>query len=214
MSDVEWVEPYMAVVRLEKLWGIPRSFVEEIVRNVIDGGRVEVRAVPQYQYIPQIVTGRVRMVSNTLYAWGYQQLELNWKDLVTDGRKLIPSYLSVVNPTSIFKKAPEAEIKEAIRAVYDLARSNKQKPPNIKEIIEPSKTPCAARVSTPAVSTFKNWLGRKNLRNSAEGRARRSRANATRNAPSVLGHFPLLSSFFQGHLATFLFSRSYLRVRW
>lgn len=137
MSDVEWVEPYMAVVRLEKLWGIPRSFVEEIVRNVIEGGRVEVRAVPQYQYIPQIVTGRVRMVPNTLYAWGYEQLELNWKDLLRDGRKLIPSYLSVVNPTSIFRKAPEAEIKEAIRAVYDLARSNKQKPPNIKEIIEP-----------------------------------------------------------------------------
>ena len=96
MSDIEWVEPYMAAVRLQQLWGLPfLTDVEQIVRNVIEGGRVEVRAVRRYERIPQIVTGQVRLLPNSLSAWDCEQLELDWNGLLADGRKLIPTYIGL-----------------------------------------------------------------------------------------------------------------------
>jgi hypothetical protein len=43
MRAIEWVSLYEAVVRLQAFWGIPPSIAEDIVRNVVHGGSVEVR---------------------------------------------------------------------------------------------------------------------------------------------------------------------------
>jgi hypothetical protein len=97
MSSIEWISPYVAVPRLESLWNILSLDAEQIVRNVIEGGRVEVRGVPHHQQVPQIVTGKVSLHSNSFSTWGYVNLELDWNGLLEEGRKLLPSWISALS---------------------------------------------------------------------------------------------------------------------
>ena len=56
MPTIEWVSLNVAVERLRSLWGIPPLIAEDIVRNVIQGGKVDVRAVTLGRLVPQIIT--------------------------------------------------------------------------------------------------------------------------------------------------------------
>jgi hypothetical protein len=95
MSSIEWVSPYVAVTRLENIWKIPLSDVEQIVRNVIEGGRVEVRAIRGYQWVSQIVTGQIQLLPGGLWAADYKDIEIDFKGLLKEGRKLIPSFYKI-----------------------------------------------------------------------------------------------------------------------
>jgi len=138
MHSIEWVSLSEAIVRLQTFWGIALSIAEEIVRNVVHGGRVEVRATRRYQLVPQIVTGQVKLSQRGLWTADYENIEIDWRGLVLEGRKLVPSWISVITPT--LNKASAAMIKDAIQAVYDEAETNNSKPPNVREIVEPVQT--------------------------------------------------------------------------
>jgi hypothetical protein len=143
MSDIEWVSLYFAVARLEDHWGIPSFIAQQIVRNVVEGGRAEVRAVQRYQLVPKIVTGRIRLTRDHLFSEeDFKQIEIDWNGLLVNGYSLLPNeYFMVPNDRSIvtcnFRNAPDPKIINAIRQVYNDARLAGQKPPNIKEIIKP-----------------------------------------------------------------------------
>jgi hypothetical protein len=134
VSNIEWVSVYLAVTQLGTLWSIPFDVAEQIVRNVIEGGRVEVRAVPHGHIVPVILTERVQFLLNSLYARGHDDLEIDWNGLLVEGRKLIPIGM-VVTPR--FGSASKDTIIREIRAVYDEAENTNGKPPNIREIIAP-----------------------------------------------------------------------------
>jgi hypothetical protein len=114
MPAIEWISPYGAVARLQELWGITPSVVEEIVRNVVQGGKVEVRAVQRGHFVPQIVTGQIQLSPYSLFATDYEDTEIDWNGLVEEGRKLIPSW-QVPRPTKQ-KRSPPRKRRASIAA--------------------------------------------------------------------------------------------------
>jgi len=80
--------------------GDPPAIAEDIVRNVVHGGRVEVRAVARYQQVPQIVTGQIRLFEGSLWATDYDAAEIDWNGLVVEGRKIVPAHLVVLDTSS------------------------------------------------------------------------------------------------------------------
>jgi hypothetical protein len=97
MPDIEWVSLYLAIAQLENLWRIPQLIAEQIVRNVVDGGKVEVRGIPRYQLIPKIITGQIRLLPNSLFAPDYEDIEIDWNGLLVNGRMLVPSWIHVAS---------------------------------------------------------------------------------------------------------------------
>jgi hypothetical protein len=97
MPDNEWVSLYDAVNRLEILWGITRSIAEEILRNAIKSGKVEVRGKSVYSIIPEIITdvGSIFFPRNSLLS-AYENIEIDWNGLLVTARKLVPSWINVV----------------------------------------------------------------------------------------------------------------------
>jgi hypothetical protein len=112
MSSIEWVSPYVAVTRLENIWKIPLSDVEQIVRNVIEGGRVEVRAIRGYQWVSQIVTGQIQLLPGGLWAADYKDIEIDFKGLLKEGRKLIPSFYKISDIQMAMPPKQRSRIKE------------------------------------------------------------------------------------------------------
>ena len=109
MSAIEWVLLYEAVTRLGNLWGIPSSIAEEIVRNVLKGGEVEVRGVARGQQVPQIITEQLRQIITEqlrlfpnllvpLVSPDWEWIEIDWNGLVVHGRKLVPHWIEVTEP--------------------------------------------------------------------------------------------------------------------
>lgn len=100
MPTIEWVSLNVAVERLRSLWGIPPLIAEDIVRNVIQGGKVDVRAVTLGRLVPQIITEQIRseLVPNALFAVNYENIEIDWNGLLVHGRKLIPTWIHVPEP--------------------------------------------------------------------------------------------------------------------
>jgi hypothetical protein len=94
---IEWVELSIAVERLERDWGIPRKIAEEIVRNALRIGKVQVRGVARYELVPQIITEKIgpALDRNYLSSQDWDQIEIDWKALLAHGRKLIPSWIKV-----------------------------------------------------------------------------------------------------------------------
>ena len=101
--------------------GDPPAIAEDIVRNVVHGGRVEVRAVARYQQVPQIVTGQIRLFEGSLWATDYDAAEIDWNGLVVEGRKIVPAHLVVLD-TSSADRTPRKQMarERAERAIKDL----------------------------------------------------------------------------------------------
>jgi hypothetical protein len=98
MHAIEWVSIFSeAVVRLRTDWDIPSSVAEDIVRNVVQGGRVEIRATHRYRasLVPQIVTGKIQLSQAGLWAPDYETIEIDYNGLFEEGLKLIPSWIHV-----------------------------------------------------------------------------------------------------------------------
>ena len=132
MPSIEWVSLYGAVGRLESLWGIPQSIAEQIVRNVLQGGKVEVRGVPRYAQVPQIITEQIRsaLLPNVLSARDYEDIEIEVNGLIAHGRKLIPSWICVAElPTT--RKGSSHKRDRAAQAIKDLWP---QGPPDPKDL--------------------------------------------------------------------------------
>jgi hypothetical protein len=119
MHVIEWVSLYEATERLQTYWGIPLPLAEELVRNVVHGGRVEVRATRGYQLIPQIVTGQIQLSQAVLLAADYENIEIDWNGLLEEGRKLLPSWTHVQQYPAI-KKGPRPKRDQATQAIKDL----------------------------------------------------------------------------------------------
>jgi hypothetical protein len=100
MPAIEWVSLFVAVARLENLWSVPRLIAEGIVRNVLQGGTVEVRGVARYQQVPQIITEQIRtaLSPNYLVSPDWESIEIDWNGLLMHGRKLIPGWIEVTEP--------------------------------------------------------------------------------------------------------------------
>jgi hypothetical protein len=100
MASIEWISLFDAVVRLEALWGIPRPIADDIVRNVVEGGAVEVRGVARFQRVPQIITEQIRtaLSPNSWVSRDWESIDIDWNGLVMHGRKLIPSWIEVTEP--------------------------------------------------------------------------------------------------------------------
>jgi hypothetical protein len=116
MPAIEWISLYGAVARLQELWGITPLVVEQIVRNVVQGGKVEVRAVLRGQLVPQIVTGQVQLHPNQLSAADYQDVEIDRNGLVEEGRKLIPSWQEIVPRPTKQKRSPSRKRRASMAA--------------------------------------------------------------------------------------------------
>ena len=133
MPVIEWISLYGAVPRLQELWGVPPVVVEQIVRNVVQGGKVEVRAVKRGQLVPQIVTGQIELVPNLLVVWDHQDAEIDWNGLVEEGHKLIPSCQEIVQrPTKPDHRLVSAERRSPRRkqAQGDQAAGRRQGQPD------------------------------------------------------------------------------------
>ena len=136
MSEIDWVSPDMAAVRLANFWGIPLSVAEEIVRNVIEGGRVEVRARRRgrFQQVSQIVTGQIQLLQDSLWAMDYDNIEMDWNGLVVEGRKLVPSYLVVLDTTDAKstqrKRLARERAQRATDALYPAGVPDQSTEPN------------------------------------------------------------------------------------
>jgi hypothetical protein len=94
MFNIEWVSLYLAVARLENLWRISRWDAEQIVRNVVESGKAEVRGAPPYQTIFKVLTGQIRLSSYSLSTADYANIEIDWHGLLEHGRMLVPSDIS------------------------------------------------------------------------------------------------------------------------
>jgi hypothetical protein len=95
MPAIEWVSLYIAATRLAGLWKIPQSIAEEIVQNVVEGGKIDIRGSAAYQQVPKIITGKIRFFSKGLFVSDFSDVEIDWNGLVEEGSKLIPSWIRV-----------------------------------------------------------------------------------------------------------------------
>ena len=116
MPAIEWISLDGAVARLQGLWGITPMVVEQIVRNVVNGGKVEVRAVQRGHLVPQIVTGQIQLAPNLLFATDFEDIEIDWNGLVEEGRKLIPSWQEIVPRPTKQKRSPHRKRRASIAA--------------------------------------------------------------------------------------------------
>jgi hypothetical protein len=101
MANSEWVSLcYDAAARLQNLWGIPLIIAEQTVRNVVLSGKVAVRGMPRHQLVYRIITEEIRPIlfENSLFATGYENIEIDWNGLVLHGRELLPSWIQVIGP--------------------------------------------------------------------------------------------------------------------
>jgi hypothetical protein len=125
MSAIEWVSLSIAVERLRTLWGLPDEVCEQILRNVIHGGHVDVRGVPRYELVPQIITEQIRtsLLPNVLAAVEWDSIEIEWTGLLDHGRKLVPSWARLPQSPAKKEGSPpkRRRVEEALRALYGLA---------------------------------------------------------------------------------------------
>jgi hypothetical protein len=136
VSEIDWVSPDMAAVQLANFWGIPLSVAEEIVRNVIEGGRVEVRARRRgrFQQVSQIVTGQIQLLEGGFWARDYDNIEMDWNGLLVEGRKLVPADLVVLDTTDAKstqrKRLAREPAQRAIDALYPAGVPDQSTEPN------------------------------------------------------------------------------------
>jgi hypothetical protein len=121
MSAIEWIPLFEAAMRLEDLWGIPRSIAEGIVQNVLEGGAVEVRGVKRYQLVPQIITEQIRtsLFPNSLVSPDWESIEIDWNELVMHGRKLVPGWIEVTEPPAR-RKGSSHKRDRAVQAIKEI----------------------------------------------------------------------------------------------
>ena len=98
--------------------------------------------------------------------------------------------------------------------MYDLARSNKQKPPNIKEIIEPVQNALRCKGFDTSGKHIQELAGAEEFKKQRRKPGRRSERTPPATHLVFLDISRCFQAFLTGNLATFLFSQSYLRVRW
>jgi hypothetical protein len=118
MSTIEWVEVHGAVVRLTHDWAIPQSTAAEIVRNVLDASKVQVRGLRRSQLAFSIITERVAatLYPNSLVSREWDQIEIDWDGLVEQGRKLLPSWIYVADLAATGKESSSNKSKPRPRS--------------------------------------------------------------------------------------------------
>jgi hypothetical protein len=141
-SMSKWVELPIARVRLATLWNIPQPIVEQIVRNVAQSGKAQLRAVPAHGSVPQFITSaELNLHPKFLGSFDWDLIEIDWNDLLPQGRKLMPTELVFARHQEgkvgddDLKSASKTQIDEQIFATYDDIEAAAGKPPNVKEII-------------------------------------------------------------------------------
>jgi hypothetical protein len=148
MSMSKWVELLIASVRLATLWNIPQPIAEQIVRNVAQSGKAQLRAVPAHRSIPPfisipqfITSAELNLHPKVLGSLDWGLIEIDWNDLLLQGRKLMPSEFDFAQHqddevgNDDLKSASKTQIDEQILATYDDIEAAAEKPPNVTEII-------------------------------------------------------------------------------
>jgi hypothetical protein len=156
MPAIEWVLLYSAAPRLEELWGIPPSIAEQIVRNVIQGGKVAVRGVPRGQLVYQIITAQICAALSpiSLFAADYENVEIDWKGLVAQGRELLPQWIQVAEPRTR-RKGSRYKSRRVPRVVAEAKLKERHGPEPTKSKIVDAAKRLIARNRTP--TTCGTW---------------------------------------------------------
>jgi hypothetical protein len=115
MPDVKWVELYLAVAQLENLWRIPFFIAEQIVWNVVESGKAEIRGVPRFQLVPKIITGQIQLRPGSLFTPDYENVEIDWNGLLVNGHMLVPSKFHITQRRASPNKTPASKRKRQRR---------------------------------------------------------------------------------------------------
>jgi hypothetical protein len=95
--EPEWVDLNTAVVRLAMHWNIPQLNAEQIIYGVLQGGEARVRGRAFSDFAVRIISKEIgaTLSPSRLSSQEFYYVEIEWNDLLLNGRNLIPAYLRV-----------------------------------------------------------------------------------------------------------------------
>jgi hypothetical protein len=87
----KWVALYIAPLELARHWDVPEWIAEQIVRGVLQGSECFVRGRGPDRILRDI-SGKISatLSSSVLISAVFSDVEIEWNDFVTHGRKLVP----------------------------------------------------------------------------------------------------------------------------